>query len=210
MVSYGGFMQVIVSGQGMSVGQSLQEYAKEKLAKHVTKYFEQIMSAQVMFHKHSVFFKANIIINDGMGKHLLIKGEADSDDAYTSFDLALVKVEKQLRRYKNRIKNHHKTKASHLMSDALVGTKYIIAPFSEALDQDADYDEEASVDNPIIIAEKPANIEKLTVAEAVMKMDLSALPALVFINQNNNCINIVYHRADGNISWVDTKQSIKI
>lgn len=198
-------MQVAISGQGMKVGHALQEYVRDKVIKYVTKYFEQVINAQVAFHKHGVFYKTDIMVNEGTGKHLLIKGDAESDDVYAAFDMALVKIEKQLRRYKTKIKNQHKEKFSSLVEDGIIGTKYVITPFSSGFDEDSEQNI-AEGDNPVIIAEKPANIEKLTVAEAVMKMDLNALPALVFVNRSNNCLNIVYHRADGNISWVDTKQ----
>jgi ribosomal subunit interface protein len=103
-------MQVIVSGQGVSVGQALQEYVKEKLTEHVVKYFERAIDGHVVFHKQSVFFKADIVIHDGTGTHLTIKGDAEADDVYVAFDKALVKVEHQLRKYKEKINDHHKVK----------------------------------------------------------------------------------------------------
>ena len=66
-------------------------------------------------------------------------------------------------------------------------------------------EEEFNVDNPAIVAEKPAKILSLSVGEAVMKMDLENLPALLFENVKTGRVNVVYYRKDGNISWVDTK-----
>jgi ribosomal subunit interface protein len=200
-------MQVLVSGQGVKIGEALQEYVKDKLIKQVTKYFEQAINAHVVFHKEGVFYKADIIVHEGTSHHPFIKGEAKADEIYAAFDDALEKVDKQLGRYKTRIKNHHKRKLSEIIQeDAVIGTKYIIKPFiSEDLDQG-----ESIEDNPIIIAEKPTSIEKLSVADAVMKMDLNGLPAMIFVNNNDNCLNIVYHRPDGNISWIDTKQFISV
>lgn len=198
-------MQVIVSGQTVEIGQALQEYVKDKIVKCVTKYFDHAINAHVVFHKHGVFFNADIVVNDGTGMHTLIRGEAQCDDVYAAFDMALVKIEKQLRRYKNRIKDHHKAKLSSLLADELVATKYIISPFGDETQDDFIMDD-VTEDNPVIIAERAAKIERLTVSEAVMRMDLNALPALLFINSNSNCINLVYHRPDGNISWIDTKQ----
>ncbi len=103
-------MQVIVSGQGVSTGQALQDYVKEKLTAYVIKYFEHAIDAHVVFHKQSAFFKVDIIINDGTGMHLPIKGEDESDDIYSAFDKALVKAEHQLRKHKAKIKDHHKAK----------------------------------------------------------------------------------------------------
>lgn len=200
-------MQIIVSGQTVQIGQALQEYVKDKLIKCVTKYFDHAVGAHVVFHKRSAFFTADINVNDGTGKHTLLRGEAEADDVHVAFDLALVKIEKQLRRYKSRIKNHHKDKLSDLVENGVVGTKYVISPFSDETHEDYIMDD-VNENNPIIIAEKSASIERLTVAEAVMRMDLNGLPALIFINSNSNCINLVYHRVDGNISWIDTKQMV--
>ncbi len=54
-----------------------------------------------------------------------------------------------------------------------------------------------------VVDEKTTNIEELSVEEAIMQMDLQNLPALVFINNKNKRLNVVYHRKDGNISWID-------
>ena len=110
-------MQVIVSGQGVSVGQALQEYVKEKLTNHVVRYFENAIDAHVVFHKQSVFFKADIVIHDGTGMHLPIKGDAEADDVYVSFNRALVKVEHQLRKCKEKIKDHHKDKNGEFLRE---------------------------------------------------------------------------------------------
>ena len=109
------------------------------------------------------------------------------------------KIEKQLRRYKNRIKNHKVTKESEF--DLISGTKYVISPLEEE-------DIENIEKSPTIIAEKVSGIENLSVKDAVMKMDLLNLPALLFINDASKKLNLVYYRKDGNISWIDTKVNI--
>ena len=79
--------------------------------------------------------------------------------------------------------------------------KYVISPLEES---DIDDNEKS----PTIIAEKPSNVESLSVKDAVMKMDLLNLPALLFINDATKKLNLVYYRKDGNISWIDTKMDI--
>ncbi len=112
-------MKVIVSGQGVSVGQALQDHVKEKLTNHVVRYFEHAIDAHVVFHKQSVFFRADIVIHDGTGMHLPIKGDAEADDVYVAFERALVKVEHQLRKYKEKINNHHKDKHGEFLRDEM-------------------------------------------------------------------------------------------
>jgi len=187
-------MRITVSGQHMSVGASLDEYAQEKLRHVANRYFEHAISANIHFLKHGHLFKCDIVVHEGTGRHAIIKSDAECDDAHSCFDMALAKCEKQLRRYKSRLKDrHNKIK----MSEAdLSATKYVIAP-------NRDHEPDNS-DNPVIIAEQKVVLENLTVSEAVMKMDMENLPALMFKNSKNGRFNIVYYRADGNISWVDS------
>jgi ribosomal subunit interface protein len=191
-------MQLSIAGKQLDVGNALQGYVTDHLDKNVKKYFEHAIKADVVFSKQAHLFRADIIVNEGTGHNVVIKGTADSDDVYAAFDSALARIATQLRRYKRRIKDHHKPKLAELGIDeirALKGVKYVISPLSE---------ENEIVNAPVIVAEKPTSIETLTVAEAVMRMDLAQLPALLFINQLNGRVNVVYQRADGNISWVDT------
>lgn len=186
-------MQISVAGQHITVGVSLNDYVKDRAEEVVKKYFENAISAHVHFSKQGFQYTCNIVVNDGV-KHV-IKSESISDEIYTSFDVAIAKVEKQLRKYKSRLKDRQgKIKVSEV---ALKAMKYVISPYQE---------EEADIENgPLIIAEKPTEIAAISVSEAVMKMDLENLPALMFKNSKTNRINVVYYRKDGNISWVDSK-----
>jgi ribosomal subunit interface protein len=192
-------MKIDVSGKGIKVGASLQEYVEDRLSKAVTKYFDHAIHGHVVFsHEGEYLYRADIHVNEGTGTRELIKAFATSDDIYAAFDMSLVKIEKQLRRYKTKIKSHHKKKLSEVIGEeSFKATKYVISSKSFA------EEDEESNDNPLIIAEKPTDIQKLSVSEAVMKMDLASLPALLFINSATGRLNVVYHRADGNISWVD-------
>jgi hypothetical protein len=131
---------------------------------------------------------------------VVIKSSASSDDVYFAFDAALSKVEKQLRKYKSKLKDHSsKMKVSEISPDS---TKYVISPTK--IDDEDDETKEIDFDNPVIVAEKATKILKLSVGQAVMKMDLEDLPALMFRNVKTDRINVVYYRKDGNISWVDS------
>lgn len=200
-------MEISIAGKQIDIGSSLQEYVHQRLSKTVGKYFDKAISSEVVFskqsHKHENLYQADILVNEG-SKIGIIKGNANSDDIRDSFNNALDKIENRLRRYKSKIKNHHKVKLSDELaydneSANIKGIKYILSPYNE--EQDSSQNE---LDNPVIIAEKANSIQTLTVSEAVMKMDLADLPALLFRNKNNNRINVVYHRNDGNISWIDS------
>jgi ribosomal subunit interface protein len=189
-------MQFSISGQHISIGASLETYVKDKTNGAVLKYFENAPSSNIHFSKDSYQFVCDIIVNEGTGRHITIKSKATSDEIYNAFDLALAKLEKQLRKYKSKLKDRSaKIKSSEAINKAI---KYVIDSSTPS------HEEETDIDNPIIIAEKEVKLSKLSVGEAVMKMDLENLPALMFLNTKNDRINIVYYRKDGNISWVDS------
>ncbi len=192
-------MQVSVSGQHLSIGLSLQEYVKERMGGSIKKYFDHAPSATVHFNKQNHDFSCDIVVNDGTGRHIVFKSNASSDDVYFAFDAALSKIEKQLRKYKSKLKDHSsKMKVSEVIPTT---TKYVILPTK--IDDEVE-DQEIDLDNPVIVAEKATKILKLSVGQAVMKMDLEDLPALMFRNVKTDRINVVYYRKDGNISWVDS------
>ncbi len=191
-------MQISVSGQHISIGNSLQDYVKSRTTQVAEKYFSTIVSANVRFSKQGFQLVCDIVMNDGTGRHIVLKGNAASDDIYSAFDTALSRLEKQLRKYKSKLKDRHdRIKISEAAPKAV---KYTITPHEHE-----DEDNVPASDNPVIIAEKSVEILTLSVSEAVMKMDLENLPALMFQNSNTNRINIVYYRRDGNISWIDSK-----
>jgi hypothetical protein len=104
-------------------------------------------------------------------------------------------MDKQLRRYKRRLKDHHKERANPV--EVLGGASYILAAGDEG--------EEAEPDTlqPIIIAEMETPVQTISVGEAVMQMELAHAPVLVFRNEKTNGVNVVYRREDGNIGWID-------
>jgi len=203
-------MQIRVIGAGMDVGQALTQFVEEHLEKAVTKYFDTAIHAEVHFSKntHGHMFKAVITVNEGMKGGIAVKSDAEAGDVYACFVEACEKATKQMRRYKRRIKNYRRTggglKSIEPNYKALDAMKYILPPVAYDVFEEMEHEETDQLDQSLnVITEKTTDIEELTVEEAIMKMDLADLPALVFINKNNKRINVVYHRRDGNISWID-------
>lgn len=185
-------MKIIISGQHMEVGQSLQKYITESVSENVKKYFENATTATItLTMERAHYIKTDILINGGMGKKLIIMSTAHDGNAYHSFDEALIKLVRQMRKHKNRMKEHQKN--SNQKTEFFEAKYYTISPL---------YNEEETT-SPTIIAEKVTEIETLSVEDAVMKMDLTNLTTLVFTNSGTNRLNILYYRKDGNISWID-------
>lgn len=191
-------MQVTVSGKGVDVGEALRTHIEARLDERVNKYLDRVPSVNVIISKQGHLFRADINGNTGTHSNIIIKSHDENDDVYAAFDGACEKIEKQLRRYKRRLTSHHKSEGvSPEREEQLYrATKYVLA---EQEDDKINSVEDA----PLVIAEKAADIQRLTVSAAVMKMDLADLPALMFINASNGRLNVVYRRHDGNISWVD-------
>lgn len=186
-------MKVLVSGQHMNVGDALRTHVEESLEKNVAKFFDKAITATVtLIMEKQHYVRTEILVNEGTGKGLVIKSSAHDSDPYRSFDQALAKVEKQMRKHKSRIKEHQKVKVDKFLS--IQATRYVIPPAS---------DEEDMGKAPAIIAEKLTAIETMAVGDAVMKMDLLDLSNYMFINSGTKRLNVLYYRRDGNIAWVD-------
>lgn len=190
-------MQVSVTGKKFDVGSSLREYVEDNIDKSVNKYFDNAIDASVVFSKEKHLICVDILVNEGTGNGVVIKGQAKENEPYVSFDSALARIEKQLRRYKRKLKNRKGRKPmDEIFGPVYDAKKYVLSDEGE--------ETEEQEDNPLIIAEKQTKIETLTVSDAVMRMNLANLPALMFVNKKSGGINVVYRRLDGNISWVDS------
>lgn len=209
-------MDIRVAGSNLDIGQSLNNYARNNLEKAVGKYFQNAISGDIRFTKNGQMFRTSIIINEGVkGRGITIKSDGEAGDVYVSFNEAMEKVIKQLRRYKERIKEYrHQYSIKNIEAnvDSLLATKYIVPPmafdiFSEYENEEIAKDKSFSIDGSMrIINEKESEIESLSAEQAIMKMDLLDLPALAFMNNKNGKINFIYHRKDGNISWIDPQK----
>lgn len=194
-------MHITVSGKQIDVGKALQNYVETDLQDAVKKYFEHAVSADVVFSKSRYLFRADVIVNEGTGTHVIIKANAEDADIYAAYDQASDKIKKRLSRYKDRISNHHKERLKETMVEAV---QYVLSSKEEHHEGNTDQQ------SPLIIAENQTKLETLTVSDAVMRMDLGELPALLFINKRNGHINMVYRRVDGNISWIDPGEHAKV
>ncbi len=204
-------MQIRVTGTNIEVGQSLTKYVQEHLEKEVKKYFENAIDAEVFFSKEGPHLvKATIIVNEGVRGGIAVKSTGQAGEAYGAFTESLERAAKQLRRYKRKIKNYRRQgggiKNLEPNYEILSATKSVILPEKYDIFSEIEQEIDNNSSNLTIIDEKETEIEKLTVDEALMKMDLRDLPALAFINKDNGRINVVYHRKDGNISWVNPRK----
>lgn len=195
-------MQISVSGKHVDVGQALRSHVESRAEETIHKYLDRVTDVNVVFSKEGYRFRASIVINTGTHAHLVISSHAEAGDAYACFDAALEKSERQLRRYKGKLKDHHKEKPGEIAMGLDGASGKAVKHYTISGDQ-----EMADEVTPLVIAEKKTEIERLSVSEAVMKLDLSDLPALMFINRSHGGLNVIYRRPDGHISWVDVEDN---
>jgi len=124
----------------------------------------------------------------------VLQVSAQDQDPRNSFDQAADKIEKRLRRYKRKLKDHHGHNGAD--REAMVAASYVLASPEEDEEVPADF-------NPLVIAETSAKVKTMTVGMAVMELDLTEAPVVMFKNAANGGVNVVYRRSDGNIGWID-------
>ncbi|ANY19024.1 Putative sigma-54 modulation protein [Tsuneonella dongtanensis] len=189
-------MDIRVSGHQVDTGAALQEHVNERLNGIVDKYFSRALSSHVTFGKAPAgAFSCDIVTHVMQG--LILKAHGVAQDAHQALDQAAEKIDKQLRRYKRRIKDRHE-QADHAAREETAAYTIIAAP-------DADAEEVEIADAPMIIAETTADIPETSVADAVMMLDLRDTNAMFFKNAGTGRHNMVYRRRDGSIGWVEPR-----
>lgn len=200
-------MELTVHGKQIDVGAALRNHVEEKLQDIDQKYFNHATTATVTFskegHGHGLF-RAHISYL--VAKNIMIVTEAEENDPYIAFDAAAEKAAKRLRRYKKKLRDHHQRSQKTPEKEITKARDYVLAMngYEGAAEQDnKDDDGVPQGEDPVIIAELMTDIETMSVSEAVMRMDLSGQPALLFRNASHNGYNMIYRRKDGNVGWID-------
>ena len=185
-------MNINITGRHMETGAALQEHVETRLEEAVHKYFERSADVSVTFSKQGHEFQAACALHLDSGLYLHASGAAN--DVYACFDQSVGKIEKQLRRYKRRLKNHHDQKRL----SAEVTPEKILAP-----EPQEDVPEEFS---PVVIAESKKQVAQLSVSEAVMQLEVGAEDFVLFKSVARDALSIVYKRNDGNIGWLELNE----
>ena len=190
-------MKPIVQGKQMDVGDALRTHVVEKIAETKSKYFNKITEASVTFsregHGHGLY---RCRISFRVGKNVHVVAEALEGEPYLAFNEANEKLGKQLRRYKNRLRDHNERQEAAVQAENFQVPDYTLAG-------ETGEGEEVAGGDPVVIADMTTEIETLTVSEAVMRMDLAGRDMFLFRNGGHGGLNVVYRRPDGNIGWID-------
>jgi ribosomal subunit interface protein len=188
-------MNLTVKGKHLDVGDALRAYVREQLSAVTEKYFSNPIDATVLFEQEAHFYRADISVRVGRG--ILLQASAEASDIYPAFDAAAEKTGTRLRRYKRRLRDHHIHDAQAAAANQEPARQYVI-------EAEPAHDDDVG-DEPVIIAEMDTTVETMSVAEAVMRMDLAEMPALMFRSGAHGGLNMIYRRPDGHVGWIDPK-----
>jgi ribosomal subunit interface protein len=180
-------MTIKVTGKNIEAGEAFQTYVTAKLSSVLEKYIGPEVGGHVRVEKERGRFRTlcSILLRTG----LPLEAQGEAGDAYSAADVALERLEKRVRRYKRRLKNHHHGTAAYSRTAESSATDYVVR-----IDEEANETDDRDVDAPLIVAESERVVREMTVSEAVMHLDLTEDAFLVFRNAGHGGINIVYGR----------------
>jgi putative sigma-54 modulation protein len=187
-----------VSGKNLDIGEALRGRVNARIAEALGKYFDAGYSGHVTVEKEGHGFRTECVVHLDSG--ITLHTEASAADAYASADQAAERIEKRLRRYKRRLKDRHAARVNGNGADGAAGIdvpSYVIAAPQH------DDDEEVTEFNPVIIAESTVRLKRLSVSEAVLELDMTGAPVIVFRHATYGRVNMVYRRPDGQVGWID-------
>ncbi|MGE0211076.1 MAG: ribosome-associated translation inhibitor RaiA [Parvibaculaceae bacterium] len=189
-------MQILTTGKNLDIGEALRSHVETRLGGDVGKYFDGTVRAQVIIEKHKTGFRTECSLHLTTG--LTLQSRGDAPEAFASMDMAAEHLEKRLRRYKRRLRNHHAMRRE----PAVAAASFVIS-----LPEGEEEEDESADLSPAVVAESTADIANLSVGEAVMQLDISNTPFVLFRNARHGGLNVVYRRGDGLIGWVDPEDT---
>lgn len=188
-------MRYQISGKQIDIGEALQGHVKTELGETIDKYMQRPTDATVVFSKHAHEFVCEATVHLSTGLTASASGRAG--EIYPAFEAAREKMDKQLRRHKRRLKDHTRSQPVEFAAADL----YVLAAEEDETEPAGD-----SL-SPVIVAEMETKVPTCSVGEAVMQMELTGKPLLVFRNEKHGGVNVVYSRDDGHVGWIDPRNS---
>jgi len=204
-------MFIQIANKGIDVSKALRTRITERVSEGVEKYFNRPSEAYVSISRDGSGFRVDCSLHLPSGVVLNTHGQS-AGDAYAAADEAIIKLEKRLRRYKRKLRNHHKGNKGDLPAEeaplyVLEAGRNAVKSLEEKDGDEADtHNEEEAPAEAVIIAENTAELRTMSVSMAVMEMDTTDAPMLLFRNLAHGELNAVYRRPDGHIGWLNPGQ----
>ncbi len=187
-------MKVDITFRNMFATDALRNHVQDKLEKVVDKYLDKVSEAHVTLSLERYLHHADINLHAG---HFHLRGKEKCEDMYASIDLAVDKIERQLKKYKDRLKSH---RPAHIHASEPMRVRY------EILEANAIDGVQPEVVRSNEFLAKPMNVE-----EALMQMDLMNNDFLVFTRpETPNDVSVVYRRKDGNFGLIQAGSEVPL
>jgi ribosomal subunit interface protein len=196
-------MSFRISGQNLDVGAALRDRINDRVAEAMAKYFDGGYSGHLTLARDGFGFRAECAIH--LDSKITLHAEGMAPDAYASADQAALRIEKRLRRYHRRLKDH---RAERVDDRAAIDAASIDVPSYVIAAPEPESESEIDGFTPVIIAESTTRLKQLSVSDAVAELDMTGAPVLVFRHAAHGGINIVYRRADGHFGWIDPPAAV--
>lgn len=198
-------MKIQINGQQINIGDALRHNVETKINETVKKYSDKPIDAVVTFSREAHEFRCQSSVHISTG--LTAQADANANDIHTAYEKCIDKIEKQLRRHKRRMKDHHRNESERSKLIELQARSYILDYKDD--EEESDNDNNMQDAQPPIVAEITTDIRQLSVGAAVMHMEFQNVPVLLFQNELHGGINVVYKRDDGSVGWIDPNLKTK-
>jgi len=194
-------MQVSVTFRHMDATEALRQYAEDKIDKALRKYLRTHFDAHIVLstekHQH------NCDVTVSVSGHT-IKGTERTTDMYSAIDRVGDKIERQVRRYKDKLRNYKPT-----AQDAELRAPEVLISLldqQDLLPLSSTTAEAEKAPEPKVLKTETVVATPMSVDDAVMNIELSQAPFLIFTNKATSAIAILYRRDDGKYGLIDTKK----
>ena len=202
-------MHITVAGKQVETGEALRTHVQNGLATITGKYFDHALEANVTFHRDQKARPGTHFccdINLKAGRNIFMRAEGEAVDAHRAFDVAAEHLGKRLRRYRRRVNDHARSLADQRDVPAPEAARQMVLQHAEDTETnaaEAPPEVANDQDHGVVVAEQSTEILRLSVREAVMRLDLEHRPVMMFRNRGNGALNVVYRREDGHVGWID-------
>lgn len=179
-------LDITVTGRHITVTDSIKEYALKKI-EAIGIDFPKIIGAHVILDVQKYRHRCEIVLS--CANHIHIEAEEESDNMYASIDVAVDRVARQMRKYKTKIQRHRQGKR-----DIVHIEEHVLSAEGLDLHEDAE---------PKVVHKETFEVKPMFPDEAVLQMELSPRPFLVFLNSKTEQVNVLYRRKTGNYGLIE-------
>lgn len=180
-------MDIRFTGQNLKITEGMKEHLQQRLSRF-EKYAPRLVQAHIFFKKEKYLLKAEVTL---LAKNLHAFGEGRSkENIFAAIDEACDRVEKQLKKFRAKSKEHHK-------SGAKIPAKVLRA--MKMMERESI----SSSNAPKIIHTETFAPKPMSPEEASLQLGILPENFLVFLNQNTKAVNVIYRRKDGNYGLIE-------